>query len=84
MVTATPQAAGLVDREYVAVCIAAELLRVRVAATRYPAADDVAGDVSSLIARPLRSIADVLGISAQVDSLIGDTLVSAPVPAGRG
>lgn len=66
-----------VDLEYVAVCIAEQIVRIKLSAARRQLANDRAHDTSSALTRPLVALAMTLGIHQQVKQHVADALPGA-------
>lgn len=68
---ATPLApTGAVDLDYVALCLAEQIVRIKISATHYGGQVDA----GALLMRPLYAVADTLGIEAQVAGLVEESL----------
>jgi hypothetical protein len=66
-----------VDLEYVAVCIAEQIVRIKLSAARRQLANDQAHDTSPALTRPLIALAITLGIHRQVKEHVADALPGA-------
>lgn len=71
---ATPLApTGAVDLDYVALCLAEQIVRIKISATHYTSQVDA----GTLLMRPLYAVAATLGIEAQVEVLVEESLPEA-------
>ena len=61
---------GTVDLDYVAVCLAEQIVRIRISATHYARH----GDASGLLARPLYAVAATLGIEMRVEEMVDEAM----------
>jgi hypothetical protein len=77
MGTTQTTVANIVDLDYVAVCIAEQIVRIKISAVHHAAASDHAHETSVLLARPLCTLAQSLGIKEHVDALVSDALPGA-------
>jgi hypothetical protein len=66
-----------VDLEYVAVCIAEQIVRIKLSAARRQLTNDQAHDTSPVLTRPLIALAITLGIHQQVKEHVADALPGA-------
>ena len=70
---------GAVELDYVAVCIAEQIVRIKISAVRRKQTDQLAHDTSPILTRPLTALAGTLGIRRQVEALVADALPGAIV-----
>lgn len=68
---------GMVDLDYVAVCIAEQIVRIKISAVRRMRQNEYANDPSPMLTRPLRALAASLGIAKQVENLVAEALPGA-------
>jgi hypothetical protein len=66
-----------VDLDYVAVCIAEQIVRIKLSAARRKRDNEQAQDTSPALTRPLIALAMTLGIRDRVQSLVADALPGA-------
>jgi hypothetical protein len=70
---------GAVELDYVAVCIAEQIVRIKISAVRRKQGNEQAHDTSPVLTRPLTALASTLGIRRQVEALVADALPGAIV-----
>jgi hypothetical protein len=66
-----------VERDYVAICIAEQIVRVKIAVTRGIRAGTTSAEAGQVVLRPLNSLATTLGVREQVDTLVAEVLPGA-------
>ena len=59
-----------VDLDYVAICLAEQIVRIRISSTNYGRQ----GDASGLLARPLYAVAATLGIEMLVEEMVDEAM----------
>jgi hypothetical protein len=66
-----------VELDYVAVCLAEQIIRVRISAGHFLASSRSGSDPSALLTRPLYAVAATLGLEQRVTELVDEALVTA-------
>src|SRR5688572_21672544 len=76
--TVPPPATSMaVDLDYVALCIAEQVVRIKLSTTRHLRSHDRASDASPLLTQPLYALATTLGIRDKVVDMVSDALAGA-------
>jgi hypothetical protein len=77
-VAVSNQSTGMaVDLDYVALCIAEQVVRIKLSTARHLRSSDRASDASPLLTQPLYALATTLGIKDTVVDMVSDALAGA-------
>jgi hypothetical protein len=77
-VAATQSSATMaIDLDYVALCIAEQVIRIKLSTARHLRSSDRANDASPLLTQPLYALATTLGIKDKVVDMVSDALAGA-------